>query len=347
MTTPVLTDRQRRILRAIVEDYVATAEPVGSRTISRHHLPEASPATIRNDMADLEELGFLEQPHTSAGRVPSDVGYRYYVDEVLEEVPVPEAQVRLIEQVLGAKMRQVEALVQTTLRLLSETSSLISIVLGPQLLPASLVRIEIAHVGGDRALLALVSDAGFVETKLIELPPSLGPSGLGRMTELINSHLEGRTWEQVNRPGVLRDMRRELHGYETLLDETIEFLHWSLEPLVTARVYVHGLARLLDLPEFQDLARTKAILGLLDRERTVSDLLTQRLGLQGVTVTIGREKKRAEMVDCSLVSAPFHVGGRPVGGVAVLGPKRMAYGQVLPLVDLVAASLDDLVGRLA
>lgn len=346
MTAPELTERQRRILQAIVEDYISTAEPVGSRTISRRHIPEASPATIRNDMADLEELGFLEQPHTSAGRIPTDAGYRYYVDEVLEDTPVPDPQARLIETVLGAKMREVESLIQATVRVLSETSSLISIVLGPRLSPASLVRVEVAHAGSGRALLALVSDAGFVETKLVELPSSLDPANLRRMTELINGLLEGRGWAEFSRLGVIRDLKRELHGYETVLDETIEFLRSGLQPQVTARVYMSGMAHLLNLPEFRDVERTKVVFGLLDREQLVSDILAGRLA-RGVTVTIGRENERPEMIDCSLVSAPYHIGGRPAGGVAVLGPKRMDYGLVLSLVDLVASELDELMGRLA
>lgn len=347
MTTPDLTDRQRRILQAIIEEYVTTAEPVGSRTISRHHLPEASPATIRNDMADLEELGLLEQPHTSAGRVPSDTGYRYYVDRSLGEPQVPVEQARLIEGILRAKIHEVQTLVQATVRVLSETSSLISIVLGPQVLPAALARIRITDVGEGRALLALVASAGFVETRLIDVPPSIGEAELRRMTDLLNGLLEGHGWDSLSRPGVLRDVRSELAAYDAVLEETLEFLRASLEPVDTERVYVSGIAHLLDLPEFQDLARTKAILGLLDREQTVSGLLAERLGQQGVTVTIGRENKQAEMAECSLVSAPYHAGGETVGGVAVLGPKRMAYRLVLPLVDLVAANLDELMRRLA
>jgi len=353
MKDPGLTDRQRRILKAIVEEYVATAEPVGSRTISRRYLPEASPATIRNDMADLEELGLLEQPHTSAGRVPSDAGYRYYVDSVLEEAQAPPELARLIEDVLReellrVKIKQVQTLVQNTARVLSELSNLTSIVVGPQVVPASLARIEVARVTGRNALLVLITSAGFVETKLVELPPSIDEAGLRRMTDLINDLLEGRTWEDVDRPGVLRDVRSELPGYESMVDETIDFLRASLEPEAAAdRVYIGGLAHLLDLPEFQDLGRTKAVLGLLDQAQAVADLLAERLGPQGVTVTIGRENKREEMADCSLVSAPYHVGGCAVGGVAVLGPKRMAYRLVLPLVDLVAARLDDLMRRLA
>ena len=347
MTTPELTERQRRILRAIVEDYVSTAEPVGSKAVAGRHVLDASPATIRNDMVALEELGFLEQPHTSAGRVPSDAGYRYYVDWVLEETPVPDWHARLIDRVLGAKMRQVESLILSTVHVLSQTSSLISIVLGPQFEPASLVRVEVAPAGAGRALLALISNAGFVETKLVDLPASLDPENLRRMTELINGLLVGRTWEGLDRPGVLRDLKREFSGYETLLDETIEFLRSSLEPRATERVYISGVARVLDLPEFRDLERTKAVLGLLDREQTVSGILAGRLAFDGATVTIGRENKRVEMADCSLVSAPYHAGGRAVGGVAVLGPKRMDYGLVLALVDLVAANLDEFLGRLA
>ncbi len=347
MTTPDLTDRQRRILQAIVEEYISTAEPVGSRTISRHYLPEASPATIRNDMADLEELQLLEQPHTSAGRVPSDSGYRYYVNCSLGDAEVPADQARLIEDVLRPGMQQVESIIQASVEVLSEASNLISIVLGPQVTPTSLARIEVAYVAGGRALLVLVSRAGFVETKLVGLPSSLDEAGLRRMTDLLNGLLEGRTWDSVNRPGVLRDIRSELPGYESMLEETIEFLRASLEPVAPERLYISGMAHLLDLPEFQDLGRTKAILGLLDHAQAVAALLAERLDPRGVTVTIGRENKREEMVDCSLVSAPYHAGGRAVGGVAVLGPKRMAYRLVLPLVDLVAANLNDLMLRLA
>lgn len=343
-----LTERQHRILQAIVEEYISTAEPVGSRTISRRYLPEASPATIRNDMADLEELGFLEQPHTSAGRIPSDSAYRYYVDSSVEGARLPAEQARSIEELLGTKTQQAESLVQTTVRLLSETSSLISIALGPQVVPASLTRIEFARVGGGNAVLILVSDAGFVETKLLELPPATDDTALRRLADILNGMLEGHNWETVNRPGLLRDVRGELPGYEPMVDETIEFLRSSLEPDgAEERVYVSGMAHLLDLPEFQDLARTKALLALLDQAQSVSALLAERLGPQGVTVTIGRENKREEMAECSLVSAPYHAGGRAVGGVAVLGPKRMAYRLVLPLVDLVAANLDDLMRRLA
>ncbi|RJQ08142.1 MAG: heat-inducible transcription repressor HrcA [Bacillota bacterium] len=347
MVGPELTSRQRYILKAIVDDYVATAEPVGSRTISRRYIPNASPATIRNDMADLEELGYIEQPHTSAGRVPTDRGYRYYVDRMLEETPVPEPQSLIIERVLGAKMRQVEALVQATVHVLSDTSRLISIMLGPQFEPASLVRIEVVSVAEGRAVLALVSDAGFVEARLVELKPSLGPGDLKHMTELINGLLQGRSWEELSRPGVLRGLRRELGGYESVLDDTIEFLKSSLQPGASQRVYVSGAARLLDLPEFQDIERTKTVLGLLDHETAVLSLLTERLASQGVSVTIGRENGLAEMADCSLVSAPYRMGGRAVGAVAVLGPKRMDYGLIFSLVDMVASSLDELMDRLA
>ncbi len=347
MAGPVLTDRQSRILRAIVEDYIATADPVGSRTIARRYLSEASPATIRNEMADLEELGLLEQPHTSAGRIPSDSGYRYYVDNLLEEPTVPEAQASLITRALAAKMRQVDTLVQSTVKALADASSLISIVLGPQIAPASLVHIDVTPLGGGRALLVLVSDAGFVETKVVDVPTASDADGLRRMTDLLNQVIRGQTWQGLGRPGVLRDLRSELAGCEAMLDDTIEFLRSSLEPGTVDRVYVSGIPRLLDLPEFRDIERTKAILGLLDQEQVVSDVVLESLGPRGVTVTIGRENKLSEMADCSLVAAPYHSGDDVVGGVAVLGPKRMHYGLVLSLVNLVVSNLDEVLARLA
>jgi len=341
-----LTERQRRVLQAIVEDYVVTAEPVGSRTIARRYVTDVSPATIRNDMADLEEMGFLDQPHTSAGRVPSDAGYRYYVDEILEESSVPEEQARLIERVLGTKMRQVESLVQATVRVLADTSSLISIVLGPQVEPASVVKVDVAYVDKGRALLVLVTDAGFIETKLVDVPESLDPAKLKEMTDIVNGLLQGQTWESLTRPGTLRDLKRALRGYEAMLDNTIEFLRSSLEPVASERVYISGVARLLDLPEFRNVERAKAVLGILDREQIVSRMLLENLA-EGVTVTIGRENKRREMADCSLVSAPYHLGRHPVGAVAILGPKRMDYGLLLSLVELVATNLDEALDRLA
>ena len=345
MIGPGLSDRQRRVLQAIVEDYIGTAEPVGSRTVSRRHV-EASPATIRNDMADLEDLGFLEQPHTSAGRVPSDDGYRYYVDHILRVGPVPEDQVRLVQGALRAKRGEAEALIHSAVRILSQTSSLISIVLGPHVAPASLVRVEVTHVGSDRALLVLFSDAGFVETKLVDVPASLDPAKLKDMTEHINDCLEGQTWERLSRPGMLKELRRRLSGYEAMLDDTIEFLRASLEPVASQRVYICGLAHVLDLPEFRDIERTKAVLGVLDREQTVSELVLERL-TRGLSVTIGRENKHQEMIDCSLVSAPYRVGSRLAGGLAVLGPKRMDYSLLLPLVGLVADQLNEALESLA
>jgi heat-inducible transcriptional repressor len=298
-------------------------------------------------MADLEELGLLEQPHTSAGRVPSDAGYRYYVDHILEELPVPEAQARLVGQVLAAKMRQVESLVQATVKVLADTSSLISIVLGPQIAPASLVHIGVASAGNGRALLVLVSDAGFVETKVVDAPPLLDAESLQRMGELLNGVIRGQTWQGLSRPGVLRDLRSELAGYEAMLDDTIEFLRASLQPGTSDRVYVSGMSRLLDLPEFRDIERTKTILRLLDREKVVSDILLESLDAGGVTVTIGRENRLSEMAECSLVAAPYHSGTSVIGGVAVLGPTRMDYGLILSLVELVATNLDELLARQA
>lgn len=334
------------MLQAIVEEYIASAEPVGSRTISRRHVTEASPATIRNDMSDLEELGLLEQPHTSAGRVPSDLGYRFYVDQIVHENPVPEELANLIVRVLGSKVQQVEGLLQATVNVLSHTSSLISIVLGPQVAPASLSRIEIVSAAPGRALLILIADSGFVETKLVDLPESVDPSNLRMVTELVNDLLRGKTWNGLTSPSTLRELKTSLRGYEAMLDDTIEFLRSSLEPVASERVYISGVARLLDLPEFRDLERAKTVLGVLDREHLVSGMLLQHLS-DGVVVTIGRENKQQEMADCSLLSAPYHVGAQAAGRVAVLGPKRMDYKVLLALVELVASGLDDAFGRLA
>jgi len=346
LPAPKLTERQRLILKAIVDDYVNEAEPVGSRTISRRHLRDVSPATIRNDMADLEELGFLEQPHTSAGRVPTDAGYRFYVDEILEESPVPDDRVRVIERALRARARQAEELVKATVRVLSETSNLISIVLGPQVAPASLARIEIVPTDEGRALLVLFSDTGFVETKLVYVPESLDAVKLRQVTEHINGLLQGHTWEALSRPTVFKDLKNALHGYEAMLDDTIEFLRASLQPVASERVFISGVVRLLDLPEFQSPERVKPVLGILDHGQVVSRMLLEHLE-DGVTATIGRENKQAEMAECSLISAPYHLGRRPVGCVAVLGPKRMDYGLLLSLVDLVALNLDDALERMA
>jgi len=347
MATPQLTERQRRVLQAIVEDYISTAEPVGSRTIARRYVPAASPATIRNDMADLEELGYLEQPHTSAGRIPSDSGYRYYVDHVLEAGPLPEEHSRLVERALHAKMRQLEGLIQNTVRALAEASSLISIVLGPQIEPAALVRVEMTPVDEHRALLALVSDTGFVETRVVELPDALDRSTLRRVADLVNGLLAGHTWSELDRAGLLRELRRELGGCEEMLSQTVEFLRSSLEPSPGVRVYVSGVAKLLDLPEFRDVSRAKAVLALVEQVETLASILSHHLRPEGVQVAIGRENRHQDMYDLSLVSAPYHAGGRVAGGVAVLGPKRMAYRLVLPLVEFVAEHFEDRFQRLA
>lgn len=338
-----IDERKSRVLQAIIQDYVQTAEPVGSRTLARKYRFGLSPATIRNEMSDLEELGYLEQPHTSAGRVPSSQGYRYYVDRLMEEHNLEPEEERAIEAAFQRRIHEIDALIQVTARLLSDATHYAALVSGPRAWHNALEHLQIIPLPGNKAMLVLVTESGMVEKQVIDIP-EVTLVELQHVSEAITSRLRGQALAQVSRT-TLQDLRRELGKYRALLDHTLAFLD-NEQADNTERVYIGGTRNILDQPEFRDVGKVRTLLEVLEQEKAVQDLLgepTTPPG-EGVSFAIGEEIQYREMQDCSVITATYRIGGRTIGRIGVLGPRRMEYAKVAKIVDEVARRLTDAFG---
>jgi heat-inducible transcriptional repressor len=341
----MLDERKNKVLQAIIEDYVATAEPVGSRTISRKYSLGVSPATIRNEMSDLEEMGFLEQPHTSAGRIPSDRGYRYYVDCLMERKEVSVGEDEVIRRTFERKVREVDTLIRETARILSETTHLTSVIAGPQIEKAHFRDLRLVPMGGDKAVLIYITDSGFIENQVLELPVEVTMLELQRVSEVLNEQLRGQPVEQLSRAAV-GALQQELYRYGALLEQTVQFLAQKLEPGERHRLYLGGTTNILNQPEFRDVDKVRSLLGLLENDQVVRDLLSPgESAAERPSVQIGEEIKIREMADCSVVSATYRLGDEVIGRVGVVGPKRMEYARVIGIMNAVTKQLSETTER--
>lgn len=335
-----MEDRKSKVLQAIIEDYVATAEPVGSRTIARKYNLGVSPATIRNEMSDLEELGYLEQPHTSAGRVPSDRGYRYYVDCLMQTQDVTANDNAMIRRTFERKVREIDTLVRETARLLSDTTQLTAVVAGPQMEKAAFKELRLVPLGGDKAVLVYITDSGFIENQVLELPVEVTMLELQRVSDILNDQLRGQRVESLSR-AALQSLQRELSKYGALLEQALQFLDQRMDPAERHRLYLGGTTRMLNQPEFRDVDKLRTLLGLLEHEDVVAGVLEVGGKDDQVSIQIGEEIRVRELTDCSVISTTYRLGDQVVGKMGVIGPKRMEYGRVVGLMNSITRHLSE------
>lgn len=340
----MLDDRKVRVLRAIIDDYVSTAEPVGSRTIARKYNLGVSPATIRNEMADLEEMGYLEQPHTSAGRIPSDLGYRYYVDWLMPEVELSAGVVEGIHQAFEQRTREIQALIQQTVKILSNTTSYLAFVLGPRLHSARFHRLSAVRLGSGYALLVLVTDSGFVQTMVTSRPVEMDDIDLQKLFDYLSDKLRGVSLEDCS-DAATAILNSELSAYRSVMAEAIALLTSMVSQDSEEKVYSGGTSHLLEQPEFRDMDKAKAVLGMLEQDRSMRGLINN-VGLEeSMFVSIGGETGLHEIHDCSLVGTIFSIGGQPAGKMAVLGPRRMDYARVMAVLKCVQTRLSETLSK--
>ncbi len=337
-----MDERKKRVLAAIVQDYVATAEPVGSRTIARKYNLGVSPATIRNEMADLEEMGLIEQPHTSAGRIPSDKGYRYFVDCLMEKYALGRDDEEYIRQSFTRKMQEIETVIQQSAATLSQMTNYAAVALGPQV-GKSIYRIQFLHLEPGKALLVVVTDAKVVEHRLMEIPLSITSMDLERISEVLNSRLHGVSMERIQRE-TLADIYRELHRQRQLVGAVLDVVEELFRSNQENRVFLGGMLNILNQPEFRDVSRVKNLLSILEQGNVIRELMQEQPS--GLAVRIGGENRHEGFADCSLVTATYHLDGEVVGMVGIIGPTRMDYARALSLVDYISVHLSDFLAKM-
>jgi len=339
----MMDQRKRIILQAIIDDYISTAEPIGSRTIARRHDLGVSPATIRNEMADLELLGYIEQLHTSSGRIPSAKGYRFYVDSLLEPTQITEQEIATIKNWYQEKTRHVAEVFQETAKLLSSMTSNISLVLAPQVSKCSFKYLKFLPFDDSRAILVVVTDTGFVENKVINIPVGTSLNDLQHIAESINKRLSGLSFDKI-KVAVLKEIQKDLVVDSQLLEKAMETLREALVVEKNERLYLGGTTQLLSQPEFKNIDKVKSFLVMLEEEQILCDILGKQEN-DGVIVTIGGENQYSGIKDCSMVQATYRMDGQVVGTVAVLGPTRMDYGKVMSVLGYMHQHLGEVLKK--
>jgi len=329
-----LSERSKQILEAIIEDYIVTAEPVGSRTVTRRHGLSLSPATVRNVMADLEEMGYLVAPHTSAGRVPTDKAYRFYVDSLLQVNRIGRASQQAIQDRYSLTGRDVGAVLKQTSRMLSSMSHYLGIVLAPQFNTNIFRQIEFVKLGGKRLLAILVAQNGTVQNKIVETEDELGSADLVRMANYLNELLEGLTISQVKQR-ILAEMQNDKTRYDKLLARALELSEQTLAG-VSSEVFIEGQSNIFEQPEFADAARMKEIFRAFEEKSQLVTLLDRSLAAEGIQIFIGAETHLSQMEGMSLVTSTYMTGKHTLGVLGVIGPTRMGYAKVIPIVDYTA-----------
>lgn len=337
-----LDERKRFILKAIIDDYIFSAEPIGSRTIARKYNMGVSPATIRNEMADLEEMGYLEQPYTSSGRVPSDKGYRFYVDFLMKDEKLTEKEISLISGVFKKKITEIEDIIEQATRVLSDMTNYTSVVLGPQLKKSSLKHLQILPIDEGKALVVVVTNTGLVEHCFIKVPKEFTRSELSRISNLINYKVQGLSINKIT-PSLLSELKAEIINMGDVIDLVMNITIQSLNTLNENKIYLGGATNLLSHPEFKDIDKAKNFLLFLEEKQVLYDILTETLfSNEDLVVTIGSENKYKWVQDCSLITATYKIGGKTVGIIGVLGPTRMEYSKVISVVDYITLIMNSI-----
>ncbi|MBT9258717.1 MAG: heat-inducible transcriptional repressor HrcA [Clostridiales bacterium] len=331
-----LKERQKAILRAVVEEYILTGEPVGSRVLARKYGFDLSPATIRNEMADLEEAGLLHQPHTSAGRVPSDAAFRYYVDRLMEpprQDPMQEAVARRVRE----KAQEMGDLLRSAVRVLSETSRFLALVSQPVPDMTRIQALRLVPVAQGKAALLLTTDDGRVESSLVEVDEGMGEAWLEEISTLLHERLAGsRLGGEAQE--ILRYLMSQFTQYSSLLQAILALLERERREV---RVHMGGATYILRLPEFRSADRAAELLETLEEPEKVAEILGPTAPYPMVRILIGGEMGLPPLWECSLVSATYRLGSG-WGQVGVLGPKRMDYRRIMAIVDGVASTLTEL-----
>jgi heat-inducible transcriptional repressor len=339
-----LSPRSRQILEAIVEDYIATAEPVGSSAVARRHALTLSSATVRNVMANLEEMGLLTSPHTSAGRIPTEKAYRFYVDSLVGLRQVSREEKRQIIRRCRQSGAGLPEILKETSRTLSSLSNYMGIVVAPSFTADIFRQIEFLRIGHRKVLAILVSTNGLVQNRLIETGDDIPENDLLRMSNYLNELMQGLTISQA-RERILAEMKSEKVQYDTMMSQALQIS----EQAVSAggeEIFVEGQTRILDQPEFSDAGRMKEIFRAFEQKGQMLQLLNRCMNADGVQIYIGSETPVSQTAGVSLVTSRFVTANNTVGLLGVIGPTRMGYSSVIPIVDYTARLVSRLLSEI-
>ena len=335
-----LNERAQALLKALIERYIEDGEPVGSRALAKESGLDLSPATIRNVMSDLEDMGLIMAPHTSAGRIPTDKGYRLFVDSLVTVKPLQDRDVQQVRTQLEGARNSSELLTAAS-DLLSEVTNMAGVVLMPKRHHSALRQIEFLSLSENRVLAITVTNESEVENRVLHLSRSYTSAELQRVANFLNSEFAGKDISAV-RAGIIQQMEKARQDVSEFMRSVVDmaqalFPEKPIQP--PAKYFVAGKTNLLGFPEMSDTERMRQLFDAFKHKQEMLELLDQCLVAQGMQVFIGRELGRDVLDQCSLVTAPYMIDNQVVGVLGVIGPTRMSYDRVIPLVDVTARLL--------
>jgi heat-inducible transcriptional repressor len=341
-----LNDRKIKILQAIILNYLETAEPVGSRTISKNYDLGVSPATIRNEMSDLEELGFILQPHTSAGRIPSDKGYRLYVDKLMNH-HIEEIKSGLyIEQLLN-RVDRIESLLKNIAKMLATETNYATIVSSPQINKAKIKNIQLIAIEEKKLLAVIVTDGNIIKNYMISLIDPVQQTMLNRLAFVLNEQLYGLTLEQINLP-LIKQLKSFAGNNEDIINKVLDAIFDTIKSVDDTEIYTSGATNILKFPEFNDISKATNLIHRLEEKQVLQDMVNNVLDEKDrdIKVTIGDENIIEEMKDCSLITTSYKLGGENIGFIGIIGPKRMDYENTIASLSSLMSKMENIINKL-
>ena len=328
-----------KILQAIIDDFINTAQPVGSRTIAKKYPLGISSATIRNEMADLEDLGYLVQPHTSAGRIPSDMGYRVYVDSLMRRNILEDDQRSLIRGLLLNRIIEIEDVVKQATEILANLTGMTAIISLPQFSKSQLSNMKLIKINDSKALMILVSNTGIVKNIPLALKGS-NQAVLDLIADKLLQNLGGLHIEEITVKAI-SNLKMELGNIGDIIDYLVPILKETLRDLDDLDYSIEGIHSIMNTPEFHDVDKLKTFLTSIEDQRLIRKVFDS-IQSEGISVKIGSELKIEEMSGCSMVTASYKFNDKDLGKIAVIGPTRMDYGNAVSIVDYIRETLSDI-----
>ena len=335
-----LSERKKQILKAIVDAHIEGGGPVGSKYILQNQQLKCSSATIRNEMAELEEMGYLEQPHASAGRVPSEAGFRFYVDTLLEHYAMTTHEIAQINDLLRAKMGELDQILLAASNLASNLTNYTGIAIKPKAPAITITKFEAIYLEPDHYILVAVTSTGAVKSKHVRGTQLVTAQVISLLTTVLNDHLVGITADQITLP-VIMDMEAQMGADAGLIGSVVKVIYNLLKEMDEGEMRVSGIDRLLQYPEYSNVSQLQELLGTLEKKEDILNLVSQN-GNQDISVVIGSESQVKVMNNSAFVFKPIVKDGKTVGAIGVIGPRRMDYARVLATLEGLSGNISNM-----
>lgn len=335
----MLTDRQKLLLKAIVEEYIKTCEPVGSKVLTEKPYLNFSSATLRYEMAQLEELGYLEKTHTSSGRTPSHLGYKYYVENLVTRDYSVQDSFPLIDEIFNQENTRKEDVIKNAINLLSSLTNHTAMLLGPDLTKSRVKKLEIVQINEKECIVIIITNLGYIQSQKVNLDEDINFNDLQKVISSLDDILQNLPLKDVTKILTDHKMTEKIQQYLHYQDKIINLFLRAFQKFTTDNYYMAGMSKIFDQPEFRDINKVQGLIELMGNRKLFRLVDTKSNSL---SITIGKENKISYLQDCTIISVPYRINDEEYGSIAIIGPTRMQYNKIIPLLEYIAKNMTKL-----